>query len=84
MLADSGLLLSGSVYLGPVVSSGFFTLCRENFTSPADYEATLMKAGHSETRKGLAQKKQYESLGWAALAHWEVREKAALGTGSEE
>ena len=26
-------------------------------------------------RKGLAQKKQQESLGWVILAHWEVREK---------
>ena len=42
----------------------------------------FVKAGHSKTRKGLAEKKQQESLGWAALAHWEVREKGALETGS--
>ena len=27
-------------------------------TNPGDYEATCIKAGDSETRKGLAQKKQ--------------------------
>ena len=30
-------------------------------------------------RKGLAQKKQQESLGWVILAHWEVREKRPQG-----
>ena len=47
--------------------------------SPGDYEGAFIKAGDSETRKGLAQKQQQENLGWAALAHWEVREKGALG-----
>ena len=41
-----------------------------------------MKAGDSKTRKDLAKKKQQESLCWAALAHWEVREKGAFGAGS--
>ena len=50
--------------------------------SPGDYEGTFIKAGDSEIRKGLAQKKQQDSLGWAALAPWEVREKGDLGTGS--
>ena len=49
--------------------------------SPGDYEDPFIKAGDSGTRKGLAWKKQQESLGWAALAHWEVSEKWALGTG---
>ena len=42
----------------------------------------LIKAGDNETRKGLAQKKQKESLGWAALTPWEVREKRGLETDS--
>ena len=50
--------------------------------SPGNYEGTFIKAGDSKTRKGLAWKKQWDSLGRAALAHWEVREKGALGTGS--
>ena len=40
-------------------------------------------AGDSETRKSLAQKQQQESLGGADLAHWEVRGKGALETGSK-
>ena len=50
--------------------------------SLGDYEDPFIKAGDGETRKGLAQKRQEENLGWAAIAHWEVREKGALGTGS--
>ena len=45
--------------------------------SPDDYEDAFITAGDSKTRKGLSQKEQ-ESLGWAALLHWEVREKGAL------
>ena len=47
--------------------------------SPGDYEDAFVKVGDSETREDLAQKKQQESLGWAALAPWEVRRKGALG-----
>ena len=50
--------------------------------SQSDYEDTSIKAGDSEPGKGLAEKKQQESLGWAASAHWEFRENVALGTGS--
>ena len=51
-------------------------------TSPGDYEGTFIKAGDSKTRKGLAKRKQQESLRWAAFPHWEVRERGAFGTGS--
>ena len=47
--------------------------------SPGDYKDIFIKAGDNETRKGQAQKKQQENLGWAALANWEVRDKWALG-----
>ena len=47
-----------------------------------DSERAFMKAEDSEPRKGLGEEKQQGSLGWAALAHWEVREKGTLGTGS--
>ena len=69
--------------LGPAVGCGFLTV-QERFhtTSPGDYEDPFIKAEDSEPRKSLAQKEQQERLGWAALAHWEVREKGALGTGS--
>ena len=50
--------------------------------SPGDYENTFIRGGDSKTRRGLAQDKQQESLGWAALAHWEVKEEGALGRGS--
>ena len=50
-------------------------------TSPGDYEDTFIKAGDSETRTGLALKKQEESLDWAALAHWEGREKGDFRDG---
>ena len=33
------------------------------------YEDAFIKAGDSETRKGLAQRKKQEGLEWAALAH---------------
>lgn len=48
-------------------------------------EDIFIKAEGSETRKVLAWEKQRESRGswgWVALAHREVREKEALGTGS--
>ena len=32
--------------------------------SPSDYENTLIKAGDSETRRGLVKKKLHDSLGW--------------------
>ena len=52
-------------------------------TSPGDYEGMFIEVcGDSETRKGLAQRKHQESLGWAALAHWEVGEKEVWGTDS--
>ena len=72
------------VCLGPASSMWVLDFMWERFhnTSPGDYEDTFIKAGDNETRKGSAQKKQQESLGWAALAHWEVREKGAFGTGS--
>ena len=54
----------------------------EDFPSPGDNEGMFIKSGDSETRKDLAYKEQQESLGWAAFAHWEVREKGALGRGS--
>ena len=47
--------------------------------SPGVYEGTFIEAGDSETRKGLAKKE--EATG-AFLAHWEVREKGALGPDS--
>ena len=50
--------------------------------SPGGSEGTFIKAGDSETRKGSAWRKQQGSPGWAALAHWEAREKGTLGTGS--
>ena len=50
--------------------------------SPGDYEDLFIRAGNSEKRKDLALKEQQESLVWVALAHWEVRENGALGTGS--
>ena len=53
-------------------------------TSSSDYEGMFMKAVDSETRKGSAQKKQQERLGRAVLAHQEVREKGALGSGAED
>lgn len=68
------------VYVGPLVLSGFLTMCRENFTSPGDYKDALIKTGNSETREGLAQKKLQETLSWAASDHWEVRERGALVT----
>ena len=52
-------------------------------TSLGDCEDVFLQAGDSETRKDLTLKKQQEIPGWAALAHWEVREKRALGTGSQ-
>ena len=50
--------------------------------SPGNFEGMFIKAGDSDTNKGLTQKQQQESPGWAVLAQWEVREKEALGTGS--
>ena len=49
---------------------------------PDDCEDTCIKTGEGKTRKGLVKRKQQESLGWAALAHWEVREEGALVAGS--
>ena len=69
------------VCLGSAVVCVFLTLCRKNFTTqrPSDYEDTCIKAGDGKTRKGLAQKKQQESLDWAALLHWEIREMGLWG-----
>ena len=45
------------------------------------FESTFLKAGDYETRKGLGQKKQQESPGNAAVAHWDVREKGTWRQG---
>ena len=44
------------VGLGPAVVCGFLNLCRKHFTAwvQVDYEDLFIKAGGSETRKGLA------------------------------
>lgn len=52
--------------------------------SPGDYGKTFIKARDSKTMKVLSQKKEQESLGWAALTLWEVREKESLVAGSED
>ena len=72
------------VLLGPAGHAWVLDIVQERFhnTSPGGYEGTSIKAGDSDTRKGLALKKQQESPGWAALAHREVEGKEALGTDS--
>ena len=69
---------------GPAGSVWVLESGQERFhsTSPGEFEGAFVKVGDSETGRGLAQKKQQESPGGAALAHWEVREKGALGSGS--
>ena len=46
------------------------------------FESTFIKAGDSETQKYLGEKKPQESTGGGVWAHWEVRAKGALETGS--
>ena len=65
--------------LGPAVVCGFFVQERYSNTGPGDCEGMFIKAADSDTRKGLAYKKQQESPGWVALSHCEVREKGASG-----
>ena len=50
--------------------------------SPGDYEGTFMRAGDSETRKPRVEEATGKSPSRAALAHWNIREKGALGTGA--
>ena len=53
------------VCLGPVGSMWVLDFAWEGFhnMSPGDYEDLFIKVADSETRKGLTQKKQQDSLG---------------------
>ena len=77
---DKDLALSGPAW----ASDSVWGLDCAGKISQLESRGLFLKAGGSETRKGLAKRKQQESLGWAALDHWEVRQKGALGTGSED
>lgn len=50
------------------------------FKSKGSKNFTVAKITAAD-KQGRAQKQQ-ESIGWAALVHWEVTETGALGTGS--
>ena len=72
--------------LGPSGSVWVLDFMQERFhnKSPGEFESTFVNAENSETKEGLRiEEARGQSLGGAALAHWKVREKGSLETGSE-
>ena len=75
---DKDLALSGPAW----ASDSVWGLDCAGKISQLESRGLFLKAGGSETRKGLAKRKQQESLGWAALGPWEVRERGTSETDS--
>ena len=71
---------------GTVWNAWVLDFMQERFhnKSPGEFESTFVNAENSETKEGLRiEEARGQSLGGAALAHWKVREKGSLETGSE-
>ena len=70
---------SKQVCLGPASSVLFLTLCRKDFTTRVQVimRVCLLKLG--TVKQGMSEYRRCNrrNLGWAALAHWEVKEKKA-------
>lgn len=68
--------LAGSVWVLDFVQGRFHNM------DPGNFEGLFIKAGTVKQGRLSIEEATGESLGEAALAHWEVREKGALETGS--
>ena len=86
LLSERVLGPDGSAYGWPVFCGFMTSQVQERLhkTSPSDYESTFVKAGDSETRKGLGSKKQQERDEAGLLWLTEKSEnKGVLQTSSE-
>lgn len=55
--------------------SEFLTSCSKNFTTQVQVTVRVYLLKLGTVRKGLKIDETRESLNWAALVHWEVKEK---------